>query len=201
MVRRVALHWPSAHLSSCLAALIPSVIQGAEGRSLTRLVVSGAWAVQHLTKAGVVNVEKPQVGTLVACCLRKALDVSLEVSRVHGSQVAQCNQPFPCSGPSDIYATVDGTVIRQSNVLYSLERKTAGVTAHYDPVQDMTSLVHWHVHELSQVVVVQQSLQLVNIAIRRVFKMKVKITNKREISACMTVFRNQRWEFFKKHFV
>ena len=62
-----------------------------------------------------------------------------------------------CSGPSDIYATVDGTVVR--------ERKTAGVTAHYDPVQDMASLVRWHVHELNQVVVVQQSLQLVNIAI------------------------------------
>ena len=62
-------------------------------------------AVQHLTKAGVVNVEKPRVGTLVACCLREALDISLEVSGVHGSQVARCNQPFPCSGPSDIYAT------------------------------------------------------------------------------------------------
>ena len=121
--------------------------------------------VQRLTKTGVINVEKPRVGTLVACCLRKALDVSLEVSRVHGSQVAQCNQPFPCSGPSDIYATVDGTVVRQSNVLYSLERKTAGVTAHYDPVQDMASLVRRHVYELDQIVVVQQSLQLVNIAI------------------------------------
>ena len=147
-------------------------------------------AGQHLTKAGVVNVEKPRVGTLVACCLREALDVSLEVSGVHGSQVARCKQPFPCSGPSDIYATVDGTVARQSNVFYSLERKTAGVTAHYDPVQDMASLVRRHVHELNQVVVVQQSLQLVNIAIGRVFKMKVKITNKREISACVTVFRN-----------
>ena len=110
-----------------------------------------------LTKAGVVNVEKPRVGTLVACCLREALDVSLEVSGVHGSQVARCNQPFPCSGPSDIYATVDGTVVRQSNVLYSLERKTSGVRAHYDPVQDMASLVRWHVHELKQVLVVQQS--------------------------------------------
>ena len=68
----------------------------------------GQWsvAVQHLTKAGVVNVEKPRVGTLVACCLREALDVSLEVSGVHGSQVARCNQP------SDIYATVDGIVVR-----------------------------------------------------------------------------------------
>ena len=156
-------------------------------------------AVQHLTKTGVVNVEEPRVGTLVACCLREALDVSLEVSGVHSSQVVRCNQPFPCSGPSDIYATVDGIVVRQSNVLYSLERKTAGVTAHYDPVQDMVSLVRRHVHELNQVVVIQQSLQLVNIAIGRVFKMKVKITNKREVSACMTVFRNQRWEFFKEH--
>ena len=33
----------------------------------------GQWsvAVQHLTKAGVVNVEKPRVGTLVACYLRE----------------------------------------------------------------------------------------------------------------------------------
>ena len=82
---------------------------------------------------------------------------------------------------------VDGTAVRQRDVLYSLERKTAGVTAHYDPVQDMASLVHRHVYELNQVVVVQQSLQLVNIAIGRVFKTKVKITNKREISACMTI--------------
>ena len=65
----------------------------------------------------------------------------------------------------------------------------------------MALLVRWHVHELNQVVVVQQSLQLVNIAIGRVFKMKVKITNKRKLSACMTVFRNQRWEFFKVRFV
>ena len=157
--------------------------------------------VQHLTKAGVVNVEKSKVGTLVACCLCEALDVSLEVSRVHGSQVVRCNQLFPCSGLSDIYATVDGTVVRQSNVLYSPERKTAGVMAHYYPVQDMASLIRRHVHELNQVVVVQQSLQLVNIAIGGVFKMKVKITNKHEISACMTVFRNQRWELFKEHFV
>ena len=78
-------------------------------------------------------------------------------------------------------------MVRQSNVFYSLERKTAGVTAHYDPVQNMASFVRWHVHELNQVVVVQQSLQLVNIATGRVFKMKVKITNKREISACVTV--------------
>ena len=73
----------------------------------------GQWsvAVQHLTKAGVINVEKPWVGTLVACCLREALDVILEVSGVHGSQVARCNQPFPCSGLSDIYTTIDGTVV------------------------------------------------------------------------------------------
>ena len=51
----------------------------------------------------------------------------------------------------------------------------------------MASLVRRHVYELNQVVVVQQSLQLVNIAIGRVFKMKVKITTKREISACMTI--------------
>ena len=35
---------------------------------------------------------------------------------------------------------IDGTVVRQCNVFYSLEKKTAGVTAHYDPVQDMASL-------------------------------------------------------------
>ena len=115
-------------------------------------------AVEPLTKVGVINVEKPRVGTLVACCLREALDVSLEVSGVHGSQAARCNQPFPCSGPSDIDAAVDGTVVRQSNVLYSLDRKTAGVTAHYDPVQDMASLVSRHANELNQVVVVQQKV-------------------------------------------
>ena len=97
----------------------------------------------------------------------------------------RCNQPFPCSGPFDIYATVDGTVVRQSSVLSSLERKTAGVMAHCDPVQGMALLVRWHVHEMNQVVVVRQSLQLINIAIGRVFKMKVKITNKCKLSACM----------------
>ena len=52
-------------------------------------VSGGQWSVvvQHLMKASVVNIEKPQVGTLVACCLHKALDVSLEVSGVQGSQV------------------------------------------------------------------------------------------------------------------
>ena len=110
--------------------------------------------VQHLTKAGVVNVEKPQLSTLVACCLHKALVVNLKVSGVHGSQVAQCNQLFPCCGLSNIYATVDGTVVRQSNVLYRLERKTAGITVHYDPVQGMASFVCWHVHKLNQVLVV-----------------------------------------------
>ena len=73
--------------------------------------------VQHLTKASVVNVEKPRVDTLVACCLLEALDGSLEVSGVHGSQVARCNQPFPCSGPSDIYATVDDDDELMLNVL------------------------------------------------------------------------------------
>ena len=82
-------------------------------------------AVQHLTNAGVINVEMPRVGTLVASCLREALDVSLEVRGVHGSQVARCNPPFPGSGPFDIYATVDGTVVTQSDVLYVLERQLA----------------------------------------------------------------------------
>ena len=78
-----------------------------------------------------------------------------------------------------------------SDVFYSLERKTAGLQAHDDPVQDMISLVSRHVYELNQIVVVQRSLQLVNIAIGRAVKMRVKITNKHEISACVTVFRNK----------
>ena len=86
-------------------------------------------------------------------------------------------------------------MVRQSNVLYSLERKTAGVTAHYDPVQHMTLLVRRHVYGLNQIVVVQQSLQLVNIAIEKVFKLNVKITKKHKRSLRATVFRNQRWEF------
>ena len=36
-------------------------------------------------------------------------------------------------------------MVRQSNVLCSLEKKTAGVLVHDDPVQDMISLARWPV--------------------------------------------------------
>ena len=130
--------------------------------------------VRHLTKAGVINILKSVWKLfvkhhvyLLTYLLTGSSWCQPGSQQIQCSQVTRCNQLFPCSGPSDIYATVDGTVVRQSNVLCSLERKTSGVTAHYGPVQHMTSLVRWYVYELNQIVVVQQSLQLVNIAIEK----------------------------------
>ena len=132
---------------------------GTPGNSaIQKLFIS---AIQKLSIIIIINAEKPRVGTLVTCCLREALDVSLEVSGFHGSQVARCNQPFPCSGLSTF--TLQRWHCGQTT--RCLERKTAGVTAHYDPVHYMASLLRRHVQELNHVLVVQQSLQLVSIAI------------------------------------
>ena len=55
-------------------------------------------AVQHLMKAGVINVEKPRVGTLVACCLREVLDVSLEVNRFSAIRLHDVSNRFRAVG-------------------------------------------------------------------------------------------------------
>ena len=49
-------------------------------------------------KAGVINVEKPRVGTLVACCLREVLDVSLEVNRFSAIRLHDVSNRFRAVG-------------------------------------------------------------------------------------------------------
>ena len=54
----------------------------------------------------------------------------------------------------------------------------------------MTSRVRCLVYQLNKIEVIQQILQLVNITVRGVIKMKVKIANKHRVSSCMTVVRD-----------
>ena len=65
----------------------------------------------------------------------------------------------------------------------------------------MTSLVRCLVYQLNQIKVIQQILQRVNITVGGVIKMKVKITNKHQVTSCVTVLLDQYWKFVQKSFV